>query len=281
MGLMIKKQPLRRSVKNARLLFIGLWIAMALPSMAQVSIERTGGEWSPYGSYLSNIRLSNPSKETISFEGYAPESPVYVVETRQLGGWKDEDASWCGVGLREQHMPAGGEIRFQVAAPEGRAAWRVGVYFSAKGGRHSSGVWTQPIAGLDDRGAGKGGVRELVRTEVAKDPDRKFPYTFTLTNISARPLYYGGFRGATPPIYLNQIRRLGFWKDDGQADWCGKDIAIRPLPPGRSLSFSIPAQSLDSTWRIGMRLYKSPQPVRVSDAFPPVWWPPLPPRGRG
>lgn len=266
-------------MKNACLLIIGLWISAAVTSMAQVSLQRTGGQWSPYGSYLSDIRLSNHSKDTITFEGYAPASPVYVVETRQLAGWKGEDASWCGVGLRKQQMPAGGEISFQVAAPERRAAWRVGVHFSTEGGRDSSVAWTQPIAGEHDRGAGRERADKLVRMEVSKHPDRKFPYTFTLTNISDRPLYYGGYRGTTPPIYLNQFRRLGFWKEDGQADWCGRDIAIRPLLPGSSLSFSIPAQSLDSTWRIGMRLYKAPQPILISDAFRPVWWPPLPPRG--
>lgn len=266
-------------MKNFGIALLGLWISVAMPSMAQVAIERTGGEWSPYGSYLWNLRLSNYSKDTIVFDGYAPASPVYVVETRRLGGWKGEDASWCGVGMGTHQIPAGREISFQVDAPEGRATWRVGVRFSTKGRRDSSMVWTQPVAGLIDREAGKGRASGLVRTEVAKHPDRKFPYTFTLTNISNRPLYYGGFLGKTPPIYLNQVRRLGFWKDEGQADWCGKGIAIRPLFPERSLSFSIPAQSLDSTWRIGMRLYKSPRPVNISDAFQPVWWPPLPPRG--
>jgi hypothetical protein len=120
-----------------------------------------------------------------------------------------------------------------------------------------------------------------VQREVSWHPDKEFPYTFKLINSSAKTLYYGGYREADiPPIYLNQKWQLWQWGDDGTVDWCGSDFGFKQLRPGGTIMFSIPAQSLDSTWRIGIRLLRTDVPRATDDAYRPVWWPELPPRGK-
>ncbi len=255
-----------------------LRLANASPA-APASLERVGAQWDAYGNFLSVFRLTNTSERDISYPGYAPSSPLYTRQLRRLG-WRDEPSGWCGVGLGTQRLAPHQSATFTVLPPEGRRTWRIGIEVTQPGDQWQPPVvWTPPLR-TDSEIVGEApSAGEFVQTHVVHQPRRKFPYTFTVTNTSNRPLFYGGFREAhVPPIYLNQERRLGRWTDEGNANWCGTGFGFRQLPSGGSISFSIPAQSLDSTWRIGIRFYRTAQPVDPTDAFSPVWWEPLPPR---
>jgi hypothetical protein len=184
------------------------------------------------------------------------------------------------VGLGRQKLRAGRSATFTVVPPEVGQS-RIGIKIESPV-EHV--IWTPPINADAETAREAPSAAELVRTDVSKHPGREFPYTFTLTNVSDRPLFFAGFNEPhVPPLYLNQEQRSGDWQDEGHALWNGSGssgFGFKELPPGGSISFSIPAQSLDSTWRIGIRLFQTPRPASYNDAYSPVWWEPLPPRNQ-
>ena len=261
------------------LALVGLLHLSSTSSAAPASLERVGARWDAYGNLLSVFRLTNTSERDIAYPGFSPSSPLYTRQLRRLG-WHEEPSGWCGVGLGTQRLRAHQSATFTVLPPEGRRTWRIGIAVTQAGDQSQPVVlWTKPLTTDSQTVREAPSAGELVQVRVAHHLGRKFPYTFTVTNKSSQPLFYGGYRDAhIPPLYLNQERRSGRWTDDGRGDWSGTGFGFRQLSPGKSNSFSIPAQSLDSTWRIGIRFYRTPQPTDPADAFSPVWSEPLPPR---
>lgn len=263
---------------------IGLLLFFSYPCpAAPARLEPIGTRWDASGNFISVFRLTNTSSGEISFPGYSASSPAYTLQLRHLGRWRDEPSFWCGVGFGTQRLaPHRSEI-FTVLPPKDSRMWRIGIKVTMAGWAPKALIaWTKALITDADIVRQAPNADAFVRTDVLRRPYRNFPYTFTLTNTSDKPLFYGGFKEThVPPIYLNQERRLGRWIDDGSATWCGTSFGFRELPQGGLISFSIPAQSLNLTWRIGVRLYRTAQPVVPRDAYSPVWWPPLPRRNRG
>ncbi len=247
----------------------------------QVRLEHVGEEWDAYGNFLTVLRLTNRSQHDIAYAGYTTSSPAYMEQVRgsDSEGWRDNGPGWCGVGLGMRQLRAGQSATFTVLAPRGAQSWRIGITIKDPAAHV---VWTEPIAANAEKVRDASSAVELVQTTVVRHPDREFPYTFTLKNISDKPLYYGGFQERdVPPNYVTQENRSGSWQDDNGVIWSGTDFGFKQLPPGSTISFSIPAQSLDSTWRIGIRLFKTARPVSYDDAYSSVWWEPQPPRNQG
>jgi hypothetical protein len=245
-----------------------------------VQLAHVGEEWDAYGNFLTVLRLTNRSAADISYAGYGTSSPIYLQQVRgsDLEGWRDQKSGWCGVGLERQHLPAGQSATFTVLPPDAAQSWRIGIKLESS---QSQVIWTQPIISNSDIAPQGPSAAELVQADFSRHPDRDFPYTFTLKNVSRTPLCYGGYQEPhVPPIYLIQEKHSEGWEDKGKADWSGTGFGFKELPPGGSISFSVPAQSLDSTWRIGLRLFKTARPASCNDAYRPVWWAPLPPRNR-
>ena len=236
----------------------------------QVRLEQVGEEWDAYGNFLPILRLTNHAQYDISCPSDSTASPVYMEQVRgsDSEGWRGQNLSWCGVGLGTQNLRTGQSATFTVLPPEGAQSWRIGIEIEHP---EAHVIWTPPIAGNAEIVREPPSAVEVVETTVVRHPDRDFPYTFTLKNVSDGPLYYGGFKEPhVPPIYLNQEKRSEGWEDNGKANWCGTGFGFKALPPGGSISFSIPAQSLDSTWRIGIRLFKTARPASYDDAYSPV-----------
>jgi hypothetical protein len=259
----------------------------AYNAAAAVALNSVGSTWDAYGNYLSVFTLTNASDEAMSYSGYAPSEPIYTTQVRRIAQWSDEPAGWCGVGLGTQRLAPNQSVTFTVPPPDGDQTWRVGVRFNFTGSdsksRRSETAWSSPVTSKSRKQIDLAApdAASLVQTAVTWHPDSKFPYTFRLTNSSAKTLFFGGYRETdVPPIYLNQERQRGHWRDDGHADWCGSGFGFKQLRPGDSLTFSIPAQSLDHSWRIGILLFRNGAPRAPDDAYRPVWWPELPPRGK-
>lgn len=259
-----------------------VWVTRAFGD--SVSLEQTGTLVDPHGHLMMVFKLTNASTSAVSYSGYAPAQPNYTAQFRRLGQWLNAPGGWCGFGLKEAQLPPHQAVTFTVPPWEEKTA-RICLDIAtvckgrkAEPRQISSAPITISRAAID-RSAGD--ASSLVHLEVGHHPERKLPYTLTLTNTSPQTLYYGGFRELNvTPIYLNQERTFGHWKDDGEANWTGKGPAFQTLPPRRSISFSIPAQSTGKTWRSGIRLYRTDHPRAMTDAYDPVWWPALPPRNK-
>jgi hypothetical protein len=245
----------------------------------QVQLTCIGEEWDAYGNFLTVLRLDNRSQRSISYSGYSDSFPVYREQLRGSNseGWRDRNSGWCGVGLGKQQLRAQQSVTLKLPPPGGAYSWRIGINIDTPDARL---IWSDAMTANAEQVRESPSAAGLVQAVVVKHPDREFPYTFILKNVSGRPLFYGGYREPdVPPIYLIQENRPDGWHDDGKADWSGSGFGFKELTPGGSLLFSIPAQSLDSKWRIGIRLFKNVRPA-YNDAFSPVWWVPLPPRNR-
>lgn len=250
---------------------------------AAVALKCVGSEWDAYGNYLSVFMLTNDTDRAISYFGYAPSQPVYTTQIRNEIQWREEATGWCGVGFGAQNLFPKQSVTFRVSPPQDGQAWRVGIEIEVVDSRNAQTrirtVWSPPARrqSLRKKISQDADATRLVQTAVSWNPDHAQPYTFSLINTSTDSLFYGGYQEPTvPPIFLNQVRYLGKWREDGVADWSGSDIGFKELRAGDSIRFSIPAQSQDSTWRIGIRLFRSDAPHAQDDAYEPVWWPELP-----
>lgn len=252
-----------------------------------IKLERTGHHWTAYGRFIEEFRLTNSSEKAICYLGYV--EPVAFKELWTFAWWHRQRLSLCGNELREGGLEAGQSATFTFPSPEGTKTWRIGVSYDwgSKDDvfqeypfkvRSAAVVTTSP---RDQTFASAPDASRLVRMEVQQHPGRPRPYTFTLTNTSAQMLFYGGFREKNiPPIYLGQESHLFRWTFEGSVNWSGTDLGFKELRPGDRIQFSIPGQSLDRFWRIGLRLFRTNVPRSIEDAYRPVWWPKFPPRDK-
>ena len=280
----VSNMPRRNSRWAVRALGLLTMVLVTRASGDSISLEQAGTLVDPHGNLMMVFKLTNTSAAAVSYSGYAPALPNYTTQFRRLGQWRDAPGAWCGFGLKDIQLPAHQVVTFTVPPWEGKTS-RICLDIAparAGGKPESQQIRSAPVTiSLEAIHRNAGDASSLVRTEVTHHPEHKSPYTLTLANTSSQTLYYGGFHDPNvPPIYLNQERVLGHWKDDGEANWAEKGVAFHPLPSHRSISFSIPAQSLDKTWRIGIRLYRTDHPKTMEDTYLPVWWPPLPPRNK-
>jgi hypothetical protein len=275
--------------------FAILAFAVVLPTSAvcdsshTAAINHIGSSWDAYGNFLDTFRITNKSETAIYYSGYGPDAPVFDTQILKHSGLQDMGSSgWCGVGLGSHSLAPHQSVNFSVPiAFEAPTTWRIGMKISLMQKTNvppkSESVWSTIITTKSRKQIDQAGssAKSFVRTTVTWHPEKRFPYTFVLANISTNTLFYGGFSETdVPPIYLDQEQESGLWKDNGSVNWCGTHLGFWPLQPGQSITFSIPAQGLDHTWRSGIRLYRSRTPITPEDAFLPVWWQELPPRGK-
>lgn len=252
-----------------------------------VYLDQTGTTWNESGKFLYVFTLTNATDTRILYGGYSPSSPVYDIGLRHKDRWQEKDMSYCGTGLKTQQLKSGRSVSFMVS-PEENENWRVGVtyHFVSSFGIENENLltcWSPSIKPLSksSRDLPKLDASKLVEADVSYTHGAEYPYTFLLKNISKQTLFFGGFdKPGVPPIYLNQELHQGKWSDDGQAVWNGDGIpsGFQELSPGRTIKFSIPAQSLDSDWRIGVILFRTDSPKTPEDVYRPVWWRKLPKR---
>lgn len=245
---------------------------------SELRLEYISEEWDAYGNFLPAFRLTNDSQREITYSGYSISSPVFVQQVRgsDREEWRNQNIGWSGTGLESQRLRAGHATTFRVAPPEGVHFWRIGLKTEEP---EDIVVWSKSIIANKTMVEEMPCAAKLIHVDVAKHPDRESTYTFTLKNVSEESLFYGGYQEPhVPPIYLKQEKFAEGWIDDGKADWSGTGFGFKELRPGRSILFSIPAQSLDRTWRIGIRLFRTDRPAARKDAYEPVWWEPLSPR---
>jgi hypothetical protein len=263
------------------LAIMGLLLLPGASAAVPARLEQVGTRWDPWGNFQFVFRLNNTSDRAISYQGYGPEWPIFAQQRRGATGWEAEKGGWCGTGLGKQKLAAHGSIVFTVPPPlEGGQTWRFGIAVTGPGyGSRPEMIWSGPLRAKPEADENTPGADALVHIHVVQHPGQKFPYTFTVRNVSERPVYYGGFREAqVPPIYLNAELRGQRWKNNGHSDWSGTGLGFQPLAPGRAISFSIPAQSWETTWRIGLQCYRTAEPTSAADVYRPVWGPALPPR---
>lgn len=161
--------------------------------------------------------------------------------------------------------------------PDGRRAWRIGLELQIGNQSEPQLLWTKALATDSALDQATPSAAQLVLHKIVHQPGRDFPYTFTITNISQQPLFYGGYAEAnSPPLYMTAERHWGRWIDTGHVDWSGTNFGFKKLSPGKSISFSMTGKGQDAIWRVGIRFYHTPQPVAITDAFSPVWCDPLP-----
>lgn len=263
------------------LLFI--LICKSNSSTDDVELHITGTTWDTYGNFLNVFTLKNSSAHPVFYDGYSLNEPIRLRQIQnEKQEWQDLHYGYCGVGLGRQHLQPGESITFTESAPKENQTWKVGVTFTFRKQdnlevQHT--VWSQPIDGVNQKRT-QPDASEMVKLESRKDSKHKFPYTFTLTNISKQVLYYGGFHELdVPPIYINQEKHKDSWQNDGKAVWNGEGASgfgFQELSPGKSIIFSIPAQS-HVIWRIGIILFRTSTPKSYEDAYQPVWCSPQSP----
>ncbi len=199
----------------------------------EIRLEHIGEEWDAYGNFLPVLRLTNYSRRDISYAGYSTSSPVYMQQVRgsDREEWREHNPGWCGTGLGTQQLRAGQSATFRVVPREAVQSWRIGIKID---GPEARAIWTQPINREAAVAHEAPSAAELVQVHVSKHPDREYPYTFTLKNVSGKPLFYGGYQEPhVPPIYLNQEKRPEGWHDDGKADWSGTGFGFKRAPARR------------------------------------------------
>jgi hypothetical protein len=261
--------------------------AMASGSAGAVTLESLGTRWLPFGSLNSEFMITNASSNTIQFSGYGRSMPIYTAQIRLQGDWcKQPEGLYCPVGLESISLMPRESMAFTVPALPGEDKWRIGIEFThsdlATGSNRIETVWSPAVTNAPESeiASAASNPTSLARIDVTWHAERDYPYTFKLVNVSVEPLYYGGFAERdVPPIYFGQERRGKEWQDSGVAKWCGSRLGFYELKAGGSIEFSIPAQSLDTTWRIGIRLFKKAEPRSPQDAYRIIWSHELPPRG--
>ena len=282
---------MKRSIWRTRPVVCALFalgfLALASRSAAALELRHSGSRWNANGNFLYEFSLTNSSSDAVEYDGYHFSLPVYTSQTLRNNQWKDDSADWCGVNLETRQLAPRQAVTLSLSPPDDARAWRVGIPFRPAATNAASAqiktAWSPSVRPksrkeLDAHGKS---AAPWVETQVAlhRDGNREQSYEFSLRNKSTNTLYYGGFREPdVPPIYLNQERRTGRWHDNGHANWSGSDLGFKQLLPGQSISFKIPAQSLDRSWRIGIRLFRTDSPGVPEDAYLPVWWIELPPR---
>ena len=256
---------------------VGLWIFLTtVVGAAPLRLEHIGTKWDEYGHFVWVFRFTNPSDTPISYVGWMSDSgPLPVVEVLRSGVWRDVYLGCLGPERNAQRLAPHRSILVSLAPQKAGATWRVGVPVMQPPSftRWEVGVWTDPLStdAATPAAAKSRSAARMVETRVSRNPDPNAPYTFTLTNISSQPLYYGGFQGTKlPAFHLQQDRFLGRWQGGESAMFYGTGDGFRKLSPGASLTFTIPSLNLWKTWRLGVRLYRTPRPVVPADAYPPV-----------
>jgi len=259
---------------------VGLAAGPDLPS-----ITFTGYKWDAYGNYLPYFKVSNKTSEVFAFWGYSKSSPVYSIEVLINDRWQENPLGWCGNGMQLQTMAPEDSFVFFVPPRSGDASWRVRIDLEPRSKTriyYKPNIHSSPLPTSDTlaRMPPAGSSPQQVMLEAEYHDELQFPCRFRLTNISDSPVYYGGFdEKSVPPIYLGQKSQGNAWVNTGSANWRGTGFGFKMLSPGSSLSFDIPAQNLDTFWRIGIRLYRNNAPERLIEAYDPIWWPKLPRRG--
>lgn len=218
----------------SRLLHIaGLFcLLISSASAAPAIIERVGKRWSAYGDYLHAFRLTNTSEATISYVGYGPSSPLYTMQFRKFG-WKGERRFDCGVGLGSHQLRTHQSTTFTLLPPDGRRAWRIGLELQIGNQSEPQLLWTKALATDSALDQATPSAAKLVLHKIVHQPGRDFPYTFTITNISQQPLFYGGYQESnSPPLCMTAERHWGRWIDTGHVDWSGTNFGFKKLSPG-------------------------------------------------
>ena len=78
-------------------------------------------------------------------------APLYKIEYRRDGAWKDDSLGWCGFGIGPVSVAKGQKARFDVPLYQGQ--WdevRVGVVWYPGGqGKGSQTAWSRPVGRND------------------------------------------------------------------------------------------------------------------------------------
>jgi hypothetical protein len=106
------------------------------------------------------FEAANPNTVPLFYVGFVPSSfaggleegtiaPLYRVETRRTWRWKEADIGWCGVGVGDVHLRAGGKAKFEVSVLPG-GPWRevrVGLTWYRPAGRTRklSTAWSEAV----------------------------------------------------------------------------------------------------------------------------------------
>jgi hypothetical protein len=106
--------------------------------------------------------LVNPNADPVPYHGYTADSfepklptgtiaPLFKIEYRRGGAWKDDSLVWCGFGIGPVSVPGKAKARFD--APLYLDDWdevRVGVAWYAGGqGKDSKTAWSKPVTRKD------------------------------------------------------------------------------------------------------------------------------------
>ena len=133
------------------------------------------------------IEVSNPGTQSLWYHGYRPDSfdppipkgqmrPMYRVELKQDGKWRQHPIGWCGTGMDELELAPKASATFGVSVPAGPwEAVRIGLLWHPRGARGDSPptvAWTPEFT---RREIGRG-VPPLSAIPIAHDPRR--PTTF-------------------------------------------------------------------------------------------------------
>lgn len=273
-------------MKMLRLWFLWLFLGVPLSARQVVSITPVGHKWTASGSYLTCFEIKNTSSELFGFSGYSDDSPIYAFELLKFHRWHPERTGWCGVGMGQHEFPPGKTISLDTLPPTGTRPWRIALSLrsTTPDGKTAETVFHSdpipPFKSADHAHPETPPIEGGVKLEVAYREGLFYPCEFTLTNLSTAVLYYGGFKEKdVPPIYLGQEYIGKKWNEEHSVDWSGTGLGFQTLRPLESITFRIPAQSLEHPWRVGMRLFRTNKPSALHDAYAPVWWPQLPKRG--
>ena len=81
------------------------------------SLTPLQGSESDPSTWIARFRIVNRAPGAMEYRGFAPASPIFREEVLREDRWEDVPLRYCGTGLVDQRLDAGGVLEVEFALP--------------------------------------------------------------------------------------------------------------------------------------------------------------------
>jgi hypothetical protein len=202
---------------------------------------------------LVKLRLTNHSRESVQYSGYAPDMPRLMVEIKVAGKWERFQYAWCGTGAAFHPIEPGKSLEIEYSFPKTVNTYRVGLICQATPLNKDGMAWSEPIS--IDPNSKEQAEREKLDVVLVVDKIETISAAsknvkMRLTNNSKETIRYRGIGPDKPSLRVDK-KFAGEW-EIYRGETRDFSETYHPLKPGKSVSIEYSFPRFDETYRVGV-----------------------------